>query len=80
MHVTGTNFVVDATELRTLLDADLLRVKDDIEDICDSADKQMQIDAKLSEVRGKWSLAFTNRTVWSTQETLAEGDGQVVGT
>jgi dynein heavy chain, axonemal len=82
MQVTGTNFVVDATELtlRTLLDADLLRVKEDIEDICDSADKQMQIDTKLAEVRGKWSsMAFSfEQYKGNAKKSLLKGYGQII--
>ena len=81
MTVTGSNFVVDANELSlgTLLNADLLRVKDDIEDICDSADKQMAIDLKLSEVRGKWSSAtFTFEQVKGKRTSLLKGYGQTI--
>jgi dynein heavy chain len=81
MQVTGSNFVVDPNELtlRTLLNADLLRVKDDIEDICDSADKQMAIDTKLSEVRGKWSAAaFTFEQYKGKRVSLLKAYGQVI--
>jgi dynein heavy chain len=82
MQVTGTNFVVDATELtlRTLLEADLLRVKEDIEDICDSADKQMQIDTKLAEVRGKWSsMVFSfEQYKGNAKKSLLKGYGQII--
>ena len=67
-------------QLRTLLAADLLRVKDDIEDICDSADKQMAIDTKLSEVRGKWSSAcFTFEQYKGKGKVyLLKGYGQII--
>jgi dynein heavy chain len=67
-------------QLRTLLAADLLRVKDDIEDICDSADKQMAIDTKLSEVRGKWSsAAFTFEQYKGKGKVyLLKGYGQII--
>ena len=69
-----------SSQLRTLLAADLLRVKDDIEDICDSADKQMAIDTKLSEVRGKWSgAAFTFEQYKGKGKVyLLKGYGQII--
>ena len=82
MIVTGSNFVVDANELtlRTLLAADLLRVKDDIEDICDSADKQMAIDLKLSEIKGKWSGATFSFEEYKGKGKvyLLKGYGQII--
>eukprot|EP00949_MAST-11_sp_MAST-11-sp1_P002825 g2825.t1 len=70
MRVTKTNFVVDANELKlqTLVDANLIRVKEDIEEICDSADKQMQIDHKMSDVRGKWSSEALTFEEWKTKK------------
>jgi len=53
----GTELVVGPDfRLRTLLEANLLRVADDIEDICDSADKQLQVQNKIAEIAEAWQL------------------------
>ena len=53
MAATGTTFHVDPNELKlkTLIDANILGVKEDIEEIY-GADKQMQINVKMIDVKG----------------------------
>ena len=41
-------------KLETLLEADLLRFSDDIEEITDGADKQLKIEQQLHEIKTQW--------------------------
>ncbi|XP_076449104.1 dynein axonemal heavy chain 5-like [Babylonia areolata] len=55
--LTGTHFDVesDSFTLRNILEAPLLNNKDDIEDICISAVKETDIEAKLKQVISDWT-------------------------
>ena len=62
-ELTGHELHVEDTEfkMQDLIDANLVEHKDDIEEICDAADKQLDIEQKLLEIQEKWSqepLAF----------------------
>jgi dynein heavy chain len=81
MAATGTTFHVDPNELKlkTLLDANMLTVKEEIEEICDSADKQMQISIKMVDVKGKWAIAAFEFMEWKTKKVpVLKGYGQVI--
>uniref|UniRef100_A0AAQ4Q6E3 AAA+ ATPase domain-containing protein n=1 Tax=Gasterosteus aculeatus aculeatus TaxID=481459 RepID=A0AAQ4Q6E3_GASAC len=54
--LTGHPFDVESKTftLQNIMEAPLLKYKDDIEDICISADKEKDIDAKLSQVKEVW--------------------------
>ncbi|KAG8014343.1 Dynein heavy chain 8 [Nibea albiflora] len=55
--LTGHQFEVesDTFTLENIMEAPLLKYKDDIEDICISAVKEKDIEAKLSQVKEVWS-------------------------
>ncbi|KAJ8010647.1 hypothetical protein DPEC_G00077260 [Dallia pectoralis] len=61
-EVTSENFA-----LRNIMEAPLLKYKEDIEDVCISAVKEMDIEAKLKDVVAEWSshvltfASFRNR-------------------
>jgi len=81
MAATGTTFHVDPNELKlkTLLDANILGVKEDIEEICDGADKQMQINVKMIDVKGKWATDSFHFQEWKNKKVpLLKGYGQVI--
>jgi dynein heavy chain len=40
--------------LKNVMDANLLQMKDDVEDICDQADKQLKLEKTLMEIIGTW--------------------------
>uniref|UniRef100_A0A674HKF3 Dynein axonemal heavy chain 5 n=1 Tax=Taeniopygia guttata TaxID=59729 RepID=A0A674HKF3_TAEGU len=56
-QVTGHHFDVDSENftLKNVMDAPLLKHKEDIEDICISAVKEKDIEAKLKHVISEWS-------------------------
>ncbi|KAI9544461.1 hypothetical protein NQZ68_001334 [Dissostichus eleginoides] len=55
--LTGHHFEVESVTftLRNIMEAPLLKYKDDIEDICISSIKEKDIDAKLIQVKEVWS-------------------------
>ncbi|XP_035999780.1 dynein heavy chain 8, axonemal [Fundulus heteroclitus] len=67
--LTGHHFDVESVtfKLRNIMEAPLLTYKDDIEDICISAVKEKDIEAKLNQVKEMWSgqtlslMTFKNR-------------------
>ncbi|MEJ1288061.1 hypothetical protein NN561_019090 [Cricetulus griseus] len=56
-ELTGTPFDVESDSfcLRNIMEAPLLKNKDDIEDICISASKEKDIEAKLTQVVENWT-------------------------
>ena len=56
MQVTGRNLNVhsDTFKLSTLLEADLLEFNEDVEDITNSATKELQIEEKLAVIQEEW--------------------------
>ncbi|XP_018911445.2 dynein axonemal heavy chain 5 [Bemisia tabaci] len=77
MEVTKYTFELDSEGfcLKNILQAPLLKCKEDIEDICISAMKEKDIEAKLRQVTNEWSvheltfMSFNNRG-----ELLLRGD------
>merc|ERR1719174_658513 len=60
-ELTGKDLQVEREDFRlqSLIDARLNEYKDDIMDICESADRQLVIEEKLGEITSTWShMAF----------------------
>ena len=86
MEVTKYTFEFDSDgfTLKHILDAPLLKHKEDIEDICISAMKEKDIEAKLKQVTNEWSghelsfMSFNNRgELLLRGDTTAETIGQL---
>ncbi|XP_058454765.1 dynein axonemal heavy chain 5 [Malaya genurostris] len=86
MEVTKYTFEFDSEgfTLKHILEAPLLKHKEDIEDICISAMKEKDIEAKLKQVTNEWSahelsfMTFNNRgELLLRGDTTAETIGQL---
>ncbi|XP_055923365.1 dynein axonemal heavy chain 5 isoform X2 [Eupeodes corollae] len=86
MDVTQYIFEFDSEgfSLKNILEAPLLKHKEDIEDICISAMKEKDIEAKLKQVTNEWSvhelqfMSFNNRgELLLRGDTTAETIGQL---
>ena len=74
--LTGHTFDVHSENflLRNIMEAPLLPHKDDIEDICISAVKEKDIEAKLKQVIADWSVQNLSFSVFKTRgELLLKG-------
>ena len=74
--LTGHTFDVqsDNFQLRNIMEAPLLQHKDDIEDICISAVKEKDIEAKLKQVIAEWSVQNLGFSTFKTRgELLLKG-------
>lgn len=78
--LTGRAFAVDsdAFRLEVLLDADLVSHRETVEEVCDAADKQAAIEAKLDEITHTWSSAEFEFTRWRGRDVrVLRGHGGV---
>ncbi|XP_077101314.1 dynein axonemal heavy chain 5-like [Siphateles boraxobius] len=74
--ITGHKFEVEAVNfsLRNVMEAPLLKAKEDIEDVCISAVKERDIEAKLKDVVTEWSShQFTFASFRNRGELLLKG-------
>ena len=70
MEITGKSFNMEGElfKLATLLDAHLLEHKEEVEDVCEAAVKQAQIEAKLTDIKLMWSVTEFNFSTWSGRD------------
>ncbi|XP_067233367.1 dynein axonemal heavy chain 5-like [Chanodichthys erythropterus] len=74
--ITGHKFEVEAVNfsLRNVMEAPLLKAKEDIEDVCISAVKERDIEAKLKDVVTEWTKhQFTFASFRNRGELLLKG-------
>jgi len=83
-QITGFTFDLERAGfcLRDILEAPLLQNKEDIEDVCISALKEKDIEAKLRQVTSEWSSQELSFVIFKNRgELLLRGDttAEVVG-
>ncbi|ESO03023.1 hypothetical protein HELRODRAFT_80768, partial [Helobdella robusta] len=79
-QITGHTFEIDSDNflLKNLMDAPLLANMEDIEDVCISAVKERDIEAKLKFVENEWSAQKFQFSTFKTRgELLLKGDQTV---
>lgn len=82
-NVTSYAFDVDSPTftLRNVMEAPLLAFKDDVEDICISAVKEKDIEAKLKQVIADWAIVELSFSTFKTRgELLLKGQdtGEII--
>jgi dynein heavy chain len=69
----------DTFKLQSLIDAQLNEFKDEISDICESADKQLIIEEKLSEITKNWAEISFDFGTWKSRDYPCVLSGAKVG-
>lgn len=57
-----------AFELSHILDSTILTIKEEVEEICDGADKQLQIEKKLTDLKDHWATAMFEFSLWKNRD------------
>ena len=51
-----------------LIDAAISQIKDEVEEICDGADKQLQIEKKMVELKEIWATSSFEFAMWKSRD------------
>ncbi len=54
--------------LSHVLDSTMIQFKEEVEEICDGADKQLAIERRLHEMKERWSIATFEFAVWKSRD------------
>ncbi|CAD7937234.1 unnamed protein product [Amoebophrya sp. A120] len=70
MDLTGKDLPIDSEnfKLQSLIDANLNEYADEVNDICESADKQLVIERKLAEISQQWSEYCFEFSTWKARD------------
>ena len=70
MRCTGHEFRIDGGDfrLRTLLDCHLEEHADDVVELCDGAEKQLQISIRILDIRERWAAANFEFSDWKERK------------
>ena len=51
-----------------LVDSNIIKLKEEIEEICDGADKQLSIEKKMQEMKERWTIMTFEFAMWKSRE------------
>ena len=51
-----------------LIESGISQFKDEVEEICDGADKQLQIETKMNETKDFWATAVFEFVMWKMED------------
>ena len=54
--------------LSDIINSGVIGVKDDVEEICEGADKQLQIEKKMYDLKEQWALAYFEFSSWKNRD------------
>ena len=57
-----------------MLDSRILEFKEDVEEICEGADKQLQIETKLGDIKAQWSETAFSFVTWKDRGCEVSND------
>ena len=64
--------------MQDVMKANVIRFKEEVEEICDGADKQLTIEKKMSDLREQWAGAVFEFSMWKTRDVpVLKAFGQV---
>jgi dynein heavy chain len=78
--LTGKEFDLEKfheLKLRSVLEAGLLAVREDVEEITDGAEKQLVIERKLAEVQAQWEAKGFELSLWKERGEVILSGGSV---
>jgi dynein heavy chain len=58
----------ESFSLAQVVNSGVVKFKEEVEEICDSADKQLQIEKKLSDLKEHWALASFEFSMWKNRD------------
>jgi dynein heavy chain, axonemal len=58
----------ESFSLKDVLESDIVEHKEEVEEICDGADKQLAIERKMIDLRETWATAAFEFAMWKTRE------------
>ena len=65
--------------LQDIMKSGLLSIKDEVEEICEGADKQLQIERKMIDLKEQWSLALFEFSPWKNREvSVLKSFGKII--
>ena len=70
MTLTGKDLPVesDMFKLQSLIDANIVAFREDISDVCESADKQLVIEQKIADVQSVWAAVAFDFNTWKQRD------------
>ena len=58
----------DTFTLQDIIQSGVISVKEEVEEICEGADKQLQIEKKMYDLKEQWVLAFFEFSLWKNRD------------